>query len=176
MEHKHPKSEAVRKVAEVFGRAIGKGELKMEQGHISRYDHCGTVACHAGHYLVENLDRLDEYRWEFLFSDGEIERLLRIPDPDDSFKTSMISNWSRGATMMAKDLGFTGESVSETLRNWAGDNPVIWGNDCGLFMFCDKKAFGTEYADDIVTLADVRDHWLKVADRLEKMENESNAE
>ena len=173
MEHKHPKSEAVRKVAEVFGRAIGKSELKMEQGHVSRYDHCGTVACHGGHYLAENLDRLSEYHWDLQFCG---ERVLRIPDRDDGCRTSILADWSRGSTMMAKDLGFTGAYPAETLKEWASNNPAIWGNYCGLLMFSSTTAFGTEYADDIVTLSDVRDHWLKVADRLEKMENESNAE
>ena len=61
---------------------------------------------------------------------------------------------------MALDLGFI---TRDELRQWAKNNPKIWGNDDGGDMFCCDSAFGFYE----VTLKEICAHWLAVADRLE---------
>lgn len=74
------------------------------------------------------------------------------------------SDYNRGAQEMAKFLGFSSEVQ---LYCWAEDNPTIWGNGWGGYMFCGPKAFN--YKGEKLTLTGIADHWRAVGDRLKEM-------
>jgi hypothetical protein len=70
-------------------------------------------------------------------------------------------DFTEGSNMIASDLGFRNKIE---LKEWAHDNPEIWGNDRGEGMFCDGEAFGQE-DDTGFTLKTIIDHWKAVKKR-----------
>jgi hypothetical protein len=73
--------------------------------------------------------------------------------------------WIDGANLMAKDLGFVGYKALEW---WALDNPEIWGNKYGDYIFQNYLAWGAEK----LSLSDVIDHLKGVRDRAFQVEEE----
>ena len=73
---------------------------------------------------------------------------------------------TRGKVAMSEDLE-TG--IWWTIQAWAEQNPLTWGNEHGYNMFTSPEAYGKE-AGDRLTLNDVGEHWLKVADNLAQTE------
>ena len=168
--------EKIRDMAEVFLRAYHRSEysiVDMTTGfvHLSReskdndddYHICGTVACHAGHYLFQTyLDKRKE-----MALNGHLSLTTGVYDQNGVRPRSRIAgfSYSNGAQRMSEVLGFDEYSM---LEKWAYDNPKIWGNPNGLDMFNNKRAFGLYEVDEDLTLLHIYTHWLGVADRLEK--------
>ena len=67
-----------------------------------------------------------------------------------------------GAQLAAKFLGF---SDMHHLTGWATEHVGVWGNENGLAMFLDAKAFDGKAN----TCNDLADHWDGVADRIEEV-------
>lgn len=80
---------------------------------------------------------------------------------------SQVNNASRfedGAERMAHDLGF---DMIYDLKDWARENPLLWGNENGIFMFRDPSAFESkDRPEGATSLSDIADHWEEVSDRL----------
>jgi len=70
------------------------------------------------------------------------------------------------ADEMAQFLGFVRHCV---LQDWAEENPNIWGNLYGRYIFSSCKAFGVIREP---TLEEIGTHWLQVADRAEEIGGE----
>jgi len=66
-----------------------------------------------------------------------------------------------GAQALAQFLGFLDE---EALRQWASDNPGIWGNEHGYYMF--HKPFAFDQERDTFSVTVLIDWWEGVANRL----------
>jgi len=148
--YQNPTSDQVLKVVEtmkkVMYRAGNKGALNMYQPEV-----CGTVNCVAGWYVVAKGTE-----------DPQTLKYIRENHIDFEY----------GAMLMAEDLGFNSE---EELMAWAKDNPEIWGNESGDFMFSRYRAY-TGKPDIHVTCeyTDIIAHWAKVAERLKAMEGSAN--
>lgn len=86
------------------------------------------------------------------------------------FAVARELNWESsgyGFAHSARDMAkFLGLDSKLSLENWANDNPKLWGNVSGVFMFVGENAFGK----DGVTLLDISNHWREVADRIEKLQ------
>jgi hypothetical protein len=69
-----------------------------------------------------------------------------------------------GANKLAYHLGFIDNMQ---LRLWAKENPQIWGNSNGAYMFVDKVAFMSESRPGgAQNLQHIIDHWVEVQSRL----------
>ena len=93
---------------------------------------------------------------------------------EDLFTTSTekFVYYKKGAKEFAKKLGF--ENGAE-LQDWAKENPQIWGNECGGFMFCNGIAYietdtGRTVTNDNITIKDIIHKWRCVAKRLRERE------
>lgn len=161
---KHPTSKAVFEVVERFKSvlhlAILPYHLKMSEMNVVDNGSCGTVACHAGWYLLAK--RIAKER--FYYRSGYHK---------DEFL--------KGIVAINNDLGFpkintSGNNMYDTpLLKWADDNEVIWGSRYGGAMFNSRgnMAFKTESRPDGVTnLRHIIDHWTEVGERLLALENE----
>lgn len=78
-----------------------------------------------------------------------------------------FTHYDYGAKLMAHDLGFTDK---EKLKEWADQNPKIWGNPYGIEMFCHRLAF-VPMGAEITSLKQIYDHWKGVYDRVKAMED-----
>ena len=164
----NPKSEAVRKVAKLFGEM--KGRISMGANDVRERDgEC--LACHAGYYLVANLNketpRSKSYEWvdaESILGPG---RWISRRDLRYKGSRAMV-DYHKGTRDLANDLGFRD---GRYLTQWAHENRDIWGNVFGSMMFYSAKAFGCLRDDSYLTVEDVAAHWKEVADRLERIEN-----
>lgn len=86
------------------------------------------------------------------------------------FKYFITSNaYDAGSMAIARDLGF---SRRDSLRDWAQENPKLWGNSKGLGLFCDSCAYLNDEVerDTKITLSDVINHWRGVGLRLQTSE------
>jgi hypothetical protein len=86
---------------------------------------CGTVHCVGGWYAVANLNR------KFI---------------KDKFNEGFV-DFNDGTKLMAQDLGF---AYRCDLKNWAEQNPKIWGNKKGYFMFGNASAYNDEGFDGVI--------------------------
>ena len=82
---------------------------------------------------------------------------------------SVLYTFHDGAKIMARDLGF--KSAGE-LSRWALENPGIWGNKNGTYMFTSFAAFGVTDEGPItqLPLSMIASHWRQVALRLQSLE------
>lgn len=104
----------------------------------SEVNHCGSPMCHGGWYAT------------------------LLPMTKIGSMSFMVS-YSDGAKAIAQDLGFLDE---EKLKNWAYENPELWGNKDGKYMFSSDSAFtGYEYIS-VVSLNQIVTHWEQVRDRV----------
>ena len=159
----HPESEKVRVVANVFHTAHARGRraVNMMAGEVANLNtfralttkeakkaKCGTIACHAGHYMLEKV------------VSGEVNIEL------------METSYEDGARYMAISLGFLNDGH---LREWANLFPLVWGNEKGATMFIYASAFGPPFANtyrDDLSILDIAKHWDGVADRLSLIEKD----
>lgn len=136
----HPTPRAAREVAARFHRAAkrrGIVDMKEDSVRTRSRDHtCGTVACAAGHYMLQRA----------------IDKLETVADGMD---------WKHGTRMIANDLGMENE---EHLMGWADANPQLWGNADGWEMFYEEQAYDS--SEPTRTLSDIARHWDRVASRL----------
>ena len=110
---KHPTPEACRAVAARFDSVKGyPGKVDMHEGGISKNE-CGTVACHAGWYLVAHLKGTPVSDWK-------------------------LFDYRQGKELLIKDLGVAGEYY---IVHWAEDYPELWGSKHGGCMFVSRIAF-----------------------------------
>ena len=129
----------------------GEGHLDMDEEVVDDGHHsCGTVHCAAGWYA---LAFKGTPRWERAHakSEGHI-------------------SYDYGGDWMAEDLGFSRDDWPST---WASENPEIWGNTMGIYMFNDSRAYGDGEETEAESLRDIYDHWTRVRGRLAK-EGEGN--
>lgn len=82
-------------------------------------------------------------------------------------------SYEDSADDMAKFLGIVNRFE---LKDWAENNPDLWGNHDGDGMFCSAHAFGKglAYYKSVwkykpLTLKHIGNHWAKVADRIRKL-------
>lgn len=68
-------------------------------------------------------------------------------------------NYRTGADLMAHDLGFEYQGHLEV---WAYNNPEIWGNTEGSYMFSSRNSY-TPYA---ISLRDIITHFENLKERL----------
>ena len=133
---KHPNAKKVQVLGMVF-LTLHEAYPYAEVNMATAYQgSCGSPACHAGWFNVA-------------LGLGEV-----------------ISNYMYGADRMAAYLGFAN---GEHLQYWAENNPKLWGNHFGYSMFSSSLAFGKlmfSNDTDLLTVKDIGNHWLKVADRL----------
>lgn len=149
---KHPTKEAVIKIASVFEELASTetNKVQMSRVNIERTE-CGTVACHAGWYAFNHLS--NKFKWHKYHELDEREFLSAI---------DRHISWRDGSDLIAKDLGFT---CMSDVEKWAEENPDIWGNENGKFLFSSNSAFGCS-RNKKVTLVDIANHWKGVAERL----------
>lgn len=140
-----PPSLAAYEIGETFLNLIQADE--PHKNHVvemtyGEFNLCGTVACHAGWFGVASTNLNDFCPSRF---------------------------WVSGAWRLAFHLGF--ESLM-ALRRWADENPDIWGNSFGTYMFHQMRAFNrsTDARSDLERIAH---HWIGVAERLAKLEEEN---
>jgi hypothetical protein len=115
---------------------------------------CGTSGSHPGliYIVAEELPELKYIYKRFHFPGYLIE---------DSFP------WHHWAGTLANFLGFK-DKIG--LTDWAKDNPKLWGNKFGDYMFCCEgwQAF-TNSQFKKLTHIDIINHWKQV---LKNIENE----
>ena len=153
---KHPEPEKIREVADRLMHAASEhpGHVAMNNTSVIHSELCGTVACHAGWYLLARRGK------------DVIINLDHIPASEFPVET-----YINGAILLAQDLGFHDQI---DLEDWAGDNPKLWGNTEGQVMFYNEEAFGkrNQYG---LSVKDIAEHWHTVADRIEEF-NKSEEE
>ena len=154
---KHPEPENIRKVANRLLRVERKypGEVNMGATLIYKTPECGTIACHAGWYALAKV---------------EDETSLRVSKaafeaPTLGYDDGKSLEFYGGVKHMAKDLGF---GTTRELRAWAYNHPKLWGNHYGGKLFESAETFGKE-AGTILSVKDIAEHWLGVADRIEAL-------
>jgi hypothetical protein len=126
------------KLKSVTGQASEEGAFNMDE--IRVYDKedkykCGTIHCVAGWYAVANLRR------KFI---------------KDKIKKGCVT-FGTGTELMAQDLGF---AYRCDLEYWAEQNPKIWGNKKGYFMFGSASAYDNEGFNGVIS------QWQLVRDNL----------
>ena len=123
-------------------QASEEGAFNMAQGRVydtrglwsSGYD-CGTVHCVGGWYAVANMNR----------------KVIK-----DRFNQGHVG-FVDGTDLMAQDLGFTDSCC---LKTWAEQNPKIWNNKKGYFMFGSASAYDNPGFDGVIA------QWETVIDNL----------
>ena len=147
---KHPKSEDIYKVAERF-RSVEHMPGTVDMKKTTAFEEpCGTVACMAGwYYLTLKEEDLKEM-------------------PSIIVEAGAHDAYSIGAKSLAYSLGFSNKNL---LRDWAIENPDLWGNEFGASMFSHELAYGKESSYEILTVKEIADHFFGVANRLKTMED-----
>jgi hypothetical protein len=136
----------IKKLKSVRDDAIKEGAFHMDEARVysggDKYE-CGTVHCVGGWYAVANLNR------KFI---------------KDKFNEGFVG-FTDGAELMAQDLGFR---YRHYLKNWAEQNPKIWGNEKGCFMFGSASSYDNPGFDGVIAQWQlVRDNLIEL--RMEKM-------
>ena len=158
---KHPSSESVHWLAGRFEKLVREypgASVDMTNPciriHKGRPVPECSPACHTGWYVVVRHAELARQRGKGCVSKATAGVLYGFDD---------------GARIMARDLGF--ECAGELLR-WALENPGIWGNKNGTYMFTSSAAFGVTDEGSItqLPLSMIASHWRQVALRLQSLE------
>ena len=127
----------------------------MAQADVGSGYPCGTIACHAGWYLLAKLHEADDVGWA-----EDEDHPLSLTNKAGSYR-----GFSEGLRLLMQDLGY-GEHGD--LKDWAERNPELWGNRNGDGMFSNPLAFKSD-AEWYITVKDIAEHWLAVADRIEAL-------
>ena len=134
-------AERIENVIETMRRRKEVRHVVMAEGLIcdDRIRHpCGSPACVAGNYWLAKIwDGVTEYPKKFI-------------------------GFNRGTDEMAWDLGF--EHPRE-LRFWAKDNPTVWGNKHGWWIFTEPHAYTTYVEGKPFSMAQIITHWEGVLER-----------
>ena len=153
----HPDPNDIRKAMGKLQIACDKYPGSVNMGCVQVTNHgCGTVACHAGWYALACSIADDTGYWERSDS-APVDRLCA--DDGTNF------GFTKGMYLLTRDLKF---NSARELEHWADRNPHLWGNRDGDTMFASRVAFGIELGETI-TVQNIVDHWLKVADRIEAL-------
>ena len=169
-----PTKEQVARVAEIFETLAARVDAKVDFAN-PRIDHgqaCGTLACHAGWYLVGvaqvPLDRRPNPSAGFSWTPSGVAGRMTLASLE---RAGASASFTEGRARMARALGF---DETATLAEFAARHPEWWGNEHGARMFSSAghAAFGFESgggcANDGLrecTLADIARHWRAVAGR-----------
>ncbi len=118
--------------------------------HSTKKPSCGTPGCHTGlvSIVAKDLPGLEETYLKVFKIYFKIYKDIK---PD----LYVYTIW---ADTLAEFLGF-GDMLD--LRLWARDNPKLWGNKYGVFMFSDKRAFTNDKTKEI-DHRDIINHWKQV--------------
>ena len=165
---KHPTSEAMFEVVRVLERVArptrryGTVELDMDEAFVGTDHHpCGSPVCFAGGYLMG-------LYWDRKSKTLDSEKNIPLQKHVAYLHSSGRGiEYNAGTEEMAKALGFTGE---RELRDWAFDNPDIWGTSHGHKMFFSEKAFRCREGYPSLTLECIIEQLKQVATALEIME------
>jgi len=113
--------------------------------------HCGTINCCGGWYVVAKSMECGTCAGYFTYGIKFICEDLGFPIDFD------VINYNAGTA---------------SICYWAKDNPSIWGNNEGQFMFNDKHAFyhPTKRPEGALNLRHIIDHWTEVAERVKALE------
>ena len=110
---------------------------------------CKTICCMAGHYLLGKITKP-------LFSYyGDNTNILT-----DTNGTEL--NYLHGADMLANDMGFDNKNH---MAAWADENPNIWGNEWGGYLFAANVAYNID-REEFMTLGKIVNHLKGVSQRL----------
>lgn len=125
--------------------------MEVDMTSTKHFSECGTPGCHAA-LAKEALDILgvESSRMPFYSFQEEGDRLGRFLTTGDP-------------------LRFDDRNGYENLvEEWARENPELWGNPYGDYLFCDGIAFAQE--GDRFPAQVIVDHWVAVLERLEAAE------
>jgi hypothetical protein len=127
-----------------WGVNMGSGKKPM----------CDTPGCHAGliSIVAKDLPELQEIYKPLYF--------LGCAPASGSENQYIFHVWSRA---LAVFLGFVD---IRDLRDWAKDNPKLWGNRSGYNMFCSFFAFTYDLNKEI-THRVIINHWKQVLKNIE---------
>ena len=144
---KHPRSEDVLNVIRNFERVLpyaeGERLLNMLETGVSRLP---LPVCNTPHCHAG---------WYLLAKKPFMQRIF-----------SRHNNFTYGYLEMERDLNIP------SISDWARENPEIWGNNSGSYVFSSPLAFvGPTRPNGAKTLKDIVDHWKEVYERLVKLEN-----
>ncbi len=117
---------------------------------------CGTPGCHAGliSIVAKDLPGLEEAHLKVFKIHFKTYKEIK----QDLY---VYSIW---ADALAEFLGF--EDILH-LTDWAVDNPKLWGNKYGDYMFCGRRAF-TDDKSKQLTHIDIINHWKQVLKKVEE--------
>ena len=164
MKYPHPTPEAIREAMdrlETVTKDITEPLVDMNVGDVWRpMGSCRTVACHGGWYALAKAEQAVWMPSKIDGMDGTVAKEVGYEHHLD---------YGDGAEQLAEDLGFDNAAC---LRRWSRDNPELWGNEYGTYMFA-TRAQGTLAFDmdpfEPFPVKVVIDHWRKVADRIEAL-------
>ncbi len=120
-------------------------DMDVEMGNTNKPS-CGTPGCHAGLISIVAKD---------------------LPELQDIYECLYFLQWNiRGSryeySIWADALAvFLGFKNMRDLRDWAKDNPKLWGNRSGYNLFCSRLAF-IDDAYEQLTHRDIINHWKQV--------------
>jgi hypothetical protein len=117
---------------------------------------CGTPGCHAGliSIVAKDLPGLEEAHLKVFKIHFKTYKEIK----QDLY---VYTIW---ADALAEFLGF--EDILH-LTDWAVDNPKLWGNKYGDYMFCARLAF-TDDKSKHLTHRDIINHWKQVLKNIEE--------
>lgn len=162
---RHPNPDRIRDVVLLMETLpwFEQGLVHMSQGVPRRHkESLECIACHGGWcalatvlpHLVDWIDEPEVGR------QGDAESEWAV------YGASLLNvTWDDGAERLSRRLG-VGNHVN--LVHWARDNPALWGNEWGVYMF-DPAPHGA-WAFDQSTgfpVQVIADHWRDVALRIE---------
>jgi hypothetical protein len=143
--------------------------------------HIGTKCGKYQNFLGQYIEWLQGQRWIWLkevlkAAKTIFAELLLAMVAGRRFLGATKKRWHfdylHGARWISFELGFEPLPgfFAWDLREWAQDNPQVWGNEFGWDLFSKNRAFGKNDYQRL-TLKHIADHWLKVAKRLYKLQN-----
>ncbi len=164
-------------------KETGGADVNMNLLRVWR-ERCKTVACHGAWTAISILSQ-DKPSWTWI-EENETESTLlingqRIPFANGS---ALLSAFLFSGppddleTLCQRIRNETGlkRALHDRLRQWAANNPDLWGNKYGNRMFDAKIAFtGKPRSAARITTQDIARHWSGVADRIKAHEREAAA-
>lgn len=180
----HPPPNKLRRLGRLFKKAAElrpHSQVNMDRASLQEDMTCQTTACHAGWAFILLWPHLPK-RAAARFEAQEVgvyekTRIWVILDQEGD----QMSDADYDAGTWSIDQFLFGEATHEPwegstlFRDWAHENPELWGNDRGEDMYCDARAFEVETGEFLCGDPDL-DHiarfYLAVADRVEAVVGE----